>query len=300
MKALASFILRGPSQAMLVAVGTAVLAMMLPPLTLLSGAAVALYTLRIGVRPGAMVMVGSAAFVGALAYVSLGNMLPGLVFLAAIWLPVWVLAWVLRQTRSLTLATLVAGGLGVAAVLLAYLLVGDVTAWWETQLLAIFEPAMQADGPLADEAAVQAILADIAKLMTGIVISGMVLNAVICLYLARAWQAQLFNPGGFRSEFYELRLGRKTALAAIAVLFASMLPLGDVTRLAGELMIVAMSLYMIQGLAMFHAIVAKRNMHVAWLIGLYLVTLFVLPQLLALVAVVGLIDTWADFRRRVS
>jgi hypothetical protein len=247
-----------------------------------------------------MVMVGSAAFVGALAYVSLGNMLPGLVFLAAIWLPVWVLAWVLRQTRSLTLATLVAGGLGVAAVLLAYLLVGDVTAWWETQLLAIFEPAMQADGPLADEAAVQAILADIAKLMTGIVISGMVLNAVICLYLARAWQAQLFNPGGFRSEFYELRLGRKTALAAIAVLFASMLPLGDVTRLAGELMIVAMSLYVIQGLAMIHAIVAKRNLHVAWLIGLYLVTLFVLPQLLALVAVVGLIDTWADFRRRVS
>ena len=72
MKALASFILRGPSQAILVAVGTAVLAMMLPPLSVISGAVVALVTLRAGI-PGGIVMLGSAAFVALLAYVSLGN-----------------------------------------------------------------------------------------------------------------------------------------------------------------------------------------------------------------------------------
>lgn len=300
MKALASFILRGPSQAMLVAVGTAVLAMMLPPLSLLSGAALALYTLRLGVRSGTLVMVGSTAFVGVLAYVSLGNALPGLAFLAVIWLPVWILAWVLRESRSLDLATLVAGALGAGMVILAYLLLGDVSGWWEKELLVIFEPAIEAGSPLADEASVKAVIANIAKLMTGIMVSGLILNALICLFLARAWQAQLFNPGGFRSEFYALRLGRYTALLAIAVLVASMLPLGGLGSLAAELLIVAMSLYVVQGLAMIHAIVAKRNMHVAWLIGLYLVTLFVLPQLLALVAAVGLIDTWADFRRRVN
>jgi uncharacterized protein YybS (DUF2232 family) len=46
--------------------------------------------------------------------------------------------------------------------------------------------------------------------------------------------------------------------------------------------------------------VARRQLHMAWLVVLYLVMLFVLPQLMVLVAVLGLIDTWADFRRRVS
>jgi len=86
-KTLASFILRGPGQAILVAVGTAVLAMMLPPLSIISGAVVALVTLRSGVRAGGLVMLGSALFVALLAYLSLGNLLVGLVFLIVLWLP---------------------------------------------------------------------------------------------------------------------------------------------------------------------------------------------------------------------
>ena len=211
MKALASFILRGPSQAILVAVGTAVLAMMLPPLSVISGAVVALVTLRAGIRPGGIVMLGSAAFVALLAYVSLGNLLIGGLFLIVLWLPIWILAWVLRETRSLTWATSVAGVLGIIGVLVTYALVGDVSAWWEQTLRTMFEPAMAAGGPLADRETVLAILANLAKIMTGVAAAGMTLNALMCLYLARAWQAQLYNPGGFRDEFYALRLGQRTA-----------------------------------------------------------------------------------------
>ena len=300
MKALASFILRGPSQAILVAVGTAVLAMMLPPLSVISGAVVALVTLRAGIRPGGIVMLGSAAFVALLAYVSLGNLMIGAVFLAVIWLPMWILAWVLRETRSLAWATSVAGVLGIAGVLMTYALVGDVTTWWEQTLLAMFEPAMEAGGPLADRETVLAILANLAKIMTGVAAAGMTLNAVMCLYLARAWQAQLYNPGGFRDEFHELRLGQRTAMLSLGFVVVSLLPLGEFSHMAGEIVIVILSLYVLQGLALIHAVVARRQLHMAWLIVLYLVMLFVLPQLMALVAVLGLIDTWADFRRKIS
>ena len=300
MKSLASFILRGKNQAILISVGTGVLAMMMPPLSILSGAAVALTTLRMGVSSGAVVMLGSTAFVAGLTWLSLGNVLPALMFLGVLWLPLWALAWVLRESRSLALATITAAALGIIGIIVTYLILGDVTSWWKETLTTLFEPAMEAGGPLADPELVEKILADLSKVMTGIAAAGFVLNTIMCLYLARGWQAQLFNPGGFRSEFHELRFGYKTAVVSLAVIVLSMVPMGGLSNVAVEIMIVALSLYVIQGLAMIHAVVAIKKMHVAWLIGVYLVAFFLLPQLMAVVALLGLADTWVDFRQRAN
>jgi len=298
MKSLASFILRGPSQAILVTVGSGVLAMILPPLSILSGAAVALTTLRLGVRSGVIVILGSTAFVAVLTWLSLGNALPALMFLGVMWLPLWSLAWVLRETRSLALSTITAGALGILGILATYVLVGDVTSWWEGALRMLLEPAMEAGGPLADPQVVEQILADLSKLMTGIVAAGLVLNAIMCLYLARGWQAQLFNPGGFRSEFHGLRFGQLTALVSLVVIVLSIVPMGMLTNMAVEMVVVILGLYVIQGMAILHAVVVARKMHIAWLVGVYIVTFFVLPQLMVVVAMLGLIDTWADIRQR--
>lgn len=300
MKGLASFILRGHSQSILVVVGTAVLALVLPPMSILSGAALALASLRNGSRYGLQVMLGATLFVAALAYFSLGNVYFGLSFLGLLWLPLWVLTIILREMRSLSLVHIVAGGLGTISVVLVHLLVGDVTLWWRELLLTIFEPAMQSGAPLADRASVETILAEIAQVMTGIVAAAIVINALLCIYLARAWQAALFNPGGFSSEFRELRLGRGVALVSLGIIAVSLLPLGTVSQLADEIMIVVLALYVLQGLALVHGIIAKRKMHVAWLVGVYLLAFFIMPQLVALIAVIGLIDSWLDFRHRVA
>ncbi len=300
MKSLASFILRGQNQAILVAVGTGVLAMMMPPLSLLSGAAVALTTLRSGMRSGAVVMLGSTAFVAGLTWLSLGNVLPALMFLGVLWLPLWGLGFILRETRSLALTTMAAGIFGIIGIIATYLILGDVTSWWKETLTTLFEPAMEAGGPLADPELVEKVLADLSKVMTGIAAAGFMLNTIMCLYLARGWQAQLFNPGGFRSEFHELRFGHKAAVVSLAVIVLSMVPLGGLSNVAAEIMIVVLSLYVIQGLAMIHAVVAIKKMHVAWLIGVYMVAFFILPQLMAVVALLGLVDTWVDFRQRAS
>lgn len=299
MKSLASFILRGPGQAILVTAGTGVLAMMLPPLSLISGAAVALTTMRAGPRSGVMVMLGSTAFVALIAWVSLGSVLPGLMFLGVMWLPLWILGWVLRESRSLALTILVAGVVGVLGIFAVYLILGDTASWWEEVLLTLSEPALQTGSPLEPEE-VELAMATLSRVMTGIAAAGMVLNSLLCLFLARGWQAQLYNPGGFRSEFYELRLGKGAALASLAVIVLTMLPMGGLSGVATEVMIVVLSLYVVQGLAMIHAIIAMKKLHVAWLIALYLVAFFVLPQLMALVALAGLIDTWVDFRQRIG
>jgi hypothetical protein len=299
MKSLASFILRGPAQAILVAVLTGVLALILPPLSLISGAVVALITLRKGPQAGAVVMLASTAFVAAMAWVSLGNGLVGLVFLGVIWLPLWVLGWVLRETRSLGFTTMVAGLLGVLGILIAYWWIGDISSWWEGVLKTIFKPVMETGGPLEPEALKRAIV-NLSRIMTGVAASGLVLNTLLCLYLARGWQAQLFNPGGFRSEFHALRLGYAAAITGVVLVGLSALPLAGLSHLAAEMMIVVLSLFILQGLAVVHAIVAIKKMHIAWLIGLYVVVMFILPQLMVAIALLGLMDTWLDFRRRVE
>lgn len=297
MKALASFILRGQSQAMLVTVGFAVLSLALPPSSILSGAAVALVTLRHGMQAGVVLMAGATLAVGLLAVFSLGNPAPALMFLTALWLPLWILASLLRASRSLSLSLMLAGGLGLLGVLLMYLLLDDVAGWWHGILLQIFNPVMDEAG-LADRDVILAALEGISRVMTGMMAAGLVLNTIICLFLARGWQAQLFNPGGFRQEFQQLRMGRSLSGATVVLVLLYVLQIGAISSMAADMLIVLLSLYMLQGLALAHAVVAMKQLHIGWLIGLYVLAFVVLPQLMLAVAAVGLLDTWVDLRRR--
>ncbi len=299
MKALASFILRGQSQAMLVTVGFAVLSLLLPPFSILSGAAVALVTLRHGMQAGAVLMAGATLAVGLLAVFSLGNPAPAMMFLTALWLPLWLLGSLLRASRSLSLTLMLAGALGLLGVLLVYLLVDDVAAWWLGILQQIFDPVMTEAG-LTDQDVIQSALVSISHVMTGMMAAGMVLNAIICLFLARGWQAQLFNPGGFRDEFQQLRMGRSLSAITVVLVLLYVVQMGAISSMAGDMLIVLLSLYMLQGLALAHAVVAMKKLHVGWLIGLYVLAFVVLPQLMLAVAAVGLLDTWVDLRQRLA
>lgn len=297
MRALASFILRGQSQAMLVTVGFAVLSMLLPPFSILSGAAVALVTLRHGVQVGVVLIAGATLLVGLLAMFSLGNPAPAMMFLTALWLPLWLLASLLRSSRSMPLTLMVAGGLGLLGVLVVYLLLDDVAGWWHAILLQIFTPVMNESG-LAEQDVVLTALESISHVMTGMMAAGMVLNAIMCLFLARGWQAQLFNPDGFRQEFQQLRMGRLLSAVTVVLVLLYVLQMGAISSMTGDMLIVVLSLYMLQGLSLAHAVVAMKKLHIAWLVGLYILAFVVLPQLMLVVAAVGLLDTWIDFRQR--
>ena len=134
-----------------------------------------------------------------------------------------------------------------------------------------------------------------ANVMTGIVVAWFVLSSVLSLLLARWWQAMLYNPGGFRKEFYQLRLGKTMAMIALALMLISLLPLDKVAAISKDIVIVLVLLYMLQGLAVVHASVAARRVSPGWLVALY----FVLMLVPMVVAVAGLLDTWVELRNRV-
>lgn len=298
MQSLASFIMRGRMQAVLVSVLFGGLSLIVPPLMYLSGGALALVTLRLGGTPGLSVMALSTIAMTVLAQLGLGSPLPGLVLALMVWVPAWVLSLVLRQTISLGVTVGVASALAAMLVLAGHMLLPEPAVWWQGKLDEVLGPVFDQVG-LNEQPGLREAMQQVAKFMTGFVALAAVINMLCSVLLGRWWQAALYNPGGFRQEFHELRLPQALSIAALLAVVANYAASGTLAELAGNLAVVFAGFYLMQGLAICHAVAARKRLHIAWLVGLY-VLMLPFPQVMLLLTVLGLIDTWANFRGRVS
>jgi hypothetical protein len=224
MKALATYVMRGRMQAALVATAFAVLSFVLQPFGFISGAVVALVTLRRGIVEGLTVTAISGLVIGLLAYFAAQQPMLGLLYITAVWLPVVLVSHVLRRTISLSIAISVATVLGMGLVLLVFANVPDPTVFWKEILNSIYTQIM-ADAPtgagMLENKDVW--LETSAKVMTGLVGGAFLLGIVFSLLIGRWWQAMLYNPGGFQQEFLALRFGRIEA--GIGLVLSSVLSL---------------------------------------------------------------------------
>jgi hypothetical protein len=296
MKALASFVMKGWPQATGVAVLCALLSPILAPLSLVSGAVVALVTLRNGLVPGLQVA-GAAGLVTVLAgQLVFGQLVAALAFALLLWGPMLVLALVLRHTRSLA-ATLQAALL-FGVVLVAFYVIGfdDAVAEWRTLLENVLGGFFEAQE--IAEADRAALIEAMARWMTGTLAAAYFLQLVASLLLARWWQSLLYNPGGFRQEFHALRLSRGLALAAIP-LFAAVVVDGlpDVLR---YLALPVAAAFFLQGLALAHGQLAAFNAGPGWLIGIYALLVVAPPYAFMALTTAGYADAWMDFRARMA
>lgn len=304
MRFLATYIMRGRLQAVLVAAACAALALLLMPLgwplSWVSAAVVGLVTLIQGPFEGLLSTLGAAVLVGLLVFLAFGTPEPAFMFVLAAWLPAWLLAHFVRQSGSLSLGLLVGAGLGAVLVVGAHLAIGDPAEAWRHYVDQVMLPTLQHAG--VDSASQQQIKSELSRaapVLTGILAAVMTLGWLVALLLARWWQAQLVRPEGFRREFHGLRLGRTMSVVGMLVVaVAAAVPGGLGTGAVNLAMVVAV-LFLIQGLAVVHAILARQQASTGWLIGLY-VLLLIVPHSILLLAAAGIADNWANFRARVG
>jgi len=295
-KTLARFVMGGIPQAALVAAVAALLSLFLPLLGIASSAAVALVTMRLGLRQGAAVAGVAGLGCALLGAALLGSAWPALASLLILWLPVWALGATLRVSRSLDLTVLAAGLAGAAMVLAIHGLLQDPAAAWQA-LLEPFRAALVKDG-MIEEADSQVLFHGLAPWMTGAFVAALVLQSLVGLFLGRWWQALLYNPGGFGEEFRRLRLHRSLGLAGLALLAGIALVKGP--GLVPDLLTVLTPLWLLQGLAAIHYLHRARGAHSGWLVGLYVLMVVLMPHAELLVACLGLVDNWADVRSRLG
>jgi hypothetical protein len=292
---LSRFILKGTSQAALVAASMAVLAVI--PLLgwvtiLISGAAVALMTLVHGYRHGLLVMLAAALGTGVFAGVLFGQPLMALYFLLVVWMPVWLAAVVLRETVSLSLSLLLIAGMGLLALLVMHLVFTGMDGYWQHSLsLQMTQTAEMLKVQLSKQE-LQTRVDEMIRWLPGLIAGFMLVSTALSLLLARWWQAVNFNPKGFGNEFRALRLGKVTTLASSLVLVISWLLHSDLLFAMAMLMLM---LHVLQGMAVIHDVVAEKKMSPVWLYLMYF--LMFIPYTIALLVVTGLADAWLDFRR---
>ncbi len=295
--ALASFAMRGPVQAGLMAATTLMLAILLPPLAWLSGAVPALVVLRLGPLAGLRVAgIGLAAAAG-FALLAMGQAVQVFAVAAVFWLPAGLLAALLRSSIRLDLTLLAAASAALLVVLTIFTASADPAAFWQevlTQMLGAADIAAQTGVDAAD---LQALVDRVSQLMTGALAATLLLSALLSLLLARSWQATLYNPGGFGEEFRGLRLGRGAALLATLICALAFVSRGE---LAVNLAVVVLTLYLFQGLALVHGVIAIRRLGSGWLFALYGLLLFLMPQMMLLLGALGLADAWIDMRARMA
>lgn len=297
MNAFAAFILRGPGQAASVACATLLLATvpLLAPLAWVSAAVLALVMLQLGPRPYAFATGVAVAALVAAGWLVLQQPLAAAVVAITAWVPAGLIALVLHRRARLDDALIAACLLGWLVVIGFHLGLDDPAQWWQQTLLQVMPPERVETEFGVPAARMREFIERAAPLMTGMLGASIVVGNVGSVLLARWLQAGLYHPGAFGNEFRGLRLGR-VAAGVLVVLCAVALAL-PVPLLAG-LSFVALAVYVFQGLAVAHGVVAGRQLGLAWLVGLYLLGVVALPQVVLALALVGVADAWLDFRAR--
>ena len=130
-------------------------------------------------------------------------------------------------------------------------------------------------------------------MLNALVAVAMMLSMIAAVLLGRAWQAALFNPGGFRREFHRLGLPRQLVVPLVAAGIAVVLVEGPALPLLRDLLIIGLFAFLFHGVAAVHRTVASRGLHPAWLAGMYLLMLL-LPQMVLFLACIGVVDAWLN------
>lgn len=301
---LASLALRGPYAAAAVATGLLFCGLVLPMLAgpmgafaalmliWASAAILALVLMRQGL-PAAVLTVGAAlAMLAVMSVFAKGALWQILLVTVQFWLPALIVAWVLRQTVRLDLAVVAACAIGLAAIVLMYMRLGDPEEAWRQVLTLQFENSGAGEMQGVSAEVMQQMANSMAKLATAASAVMIMLTSVGSVLLARFWQAKLFNPGGFQDEFHQLRFGKA---AATVVLIVCAIALTIDNALVSDIAIVLMVAFLFQGLSVVHSLVKQRSMSQGWLVGVYI--MMMLPHTIALLGALGLADNWLNVRR---
>jgi hypothetical protein len=292
---MASFIMAGRGQAAFFILLSTLLSLIIPPVGLFSGAAIALITLRISWQQGLLYALLGSAVLAIVTYLLKQDAFIGISAGLMGWLPIVFFASILAQTnswqRTLQALLLVA----IAGVVLFRVYQPEPALFWQTtleQFIPVLQEAYKLSGTEVEE-----LIQSMAGWMTGVVTAAIVFTVALALLLARHWQAMLYNPGGFGEEFRQLRVGKIPSLVMIACI-ALAIVIGS--TLAVEILIIGVGIFMLQGFALAHSVVHQLEMKAGWLVALYVLLFVLLAQMFVLLAAFGIIDNFVDFRRKLA
>lgn len=283
MQGIAAWLVARPQNAVLALAVT----LLLPAPQLTSGVILVLLVLAQGVRLAAIEAGVAAAALLAVSLLFGASAVSLLALMAATWLPVAVLAGLLMKTRSLTLTLQVSVIAAIVGVLGFYVVVADPAAFWEPYLAMMAEVFEQNNLQLNT-----ALLS--AEVMTVSVVLAMWMLYVVGLLLGYALYRRLPAETVDLGRFQDLNFGRVLASAMAVIVVVAFI--AGLQNTAYVLFVV----FWLQGLAIVHWLHGTGRLPLAALIAVYALLPFLQVLLMMALAVLGYVDAWFGFRRRMK
>lgn len=291
MLAIARYTLKGPFHAATMVGVLGMLSLVIPMISVLSGALVSLIILTQGLASGTRAILVAIVGITAVTFVMTQSWMLGVTIGLVQWLPVMLLAEILRRTRSLSFTMVVGMVISVLIVAIQFGVWPDAETQMTMFLQQYFVDASTQSSIDAEK--LREGLTNIVHWMMILLVAVMYTTFLATLLAGRWFQAKLSESSGFRDEFYKLRLGQSAAIASLVISLAAGLLQSD-WILAMAMVVLSTLLY--QGMAVAHSWShCYRKKH--WLVMLY-VAMILIPQVLPMVALLGIVDNWLDFRSR--
>ena len=188
------------------------------------------------------------------------------------------------------------------ATLFAAVFIPELPGYWLNQLEKLFA-AIKKDPTFNEMLAnpqfggdrIKKFLPIIDSIMTVALISLYMLTTTLTFFLGRWWQGLQDNFKAFREEFISIKLGK--VLAGLAILFM-VISLIAKYPIFWQLSFVCLSMFILQGMAIAHAMIGQLSSAVLWFAIFYGLLFLAAPQMGVALSTLGIIDSFVDFRGR--
>lgn len=301
MRRFLNFAMRGRVNAICASTLALLLSLAFLPASGVTAGMIGLVTLRHGPSEGALLLASTFALGALLSNFLIQSISIVALIGATLALPAFLLSTVLRSTASQGATLAATGALGALAFCGIDLITGDPIAWWRDVLARILMLGLD-EAPVREQLD-PALLAALDRLIDQVAYASYfsvwsMIFAMVAVLLARWWHSLLDNPGGFGQEFRSLRMDRRIAYLTVALGVLALFDgaLGD--GLIAILFRLALTLYVVQGLAVAHSWVAWRKASRAWLVAIYVLLVMPFPIGVLGLAIAGFSDAWLDYRAR--
>jgi len=252
---------------------------------MLSGAVLAFVLLRHQEKAAASALLLAAAFVVAISLLMQQYTAIVLIFIALCWLATLVVASVLLNTVSLKKAMLAAVPVAVLIGVVANFFNAELLLLWQKLLVETFSVFSAEEMAKIGDEKLDVINELVPEVLTKSITRWALMIVICAVFIARYWQAQLFNNGGFQKEFHSLRLGREAVIVFVAAFGLAQVFSGPFFEFVASAMLFV---FFIQGLSVLHCLTKQRGLSKSWLTGMYAI-LWVPPTVLVL-SVLGIAD----------
>ena len=289
-KNFAEYVLSSQRKAVLVAM----LASVVPFSAWLGIIIMVLVTLRKGPKEGLIVLLWSSLPSVVVGYLYQPPMMLLMNTIGVYWLT-WVLAIILRTTGSWSRLLDALFWLSLLTIVVVHLLVGDVQHMWATVLIESYRKMnVLMQWSLSDKVIVEYAHA-MALYFTGIQIAILSVGNLLNIVCARYLQALLYNPGGLKTELYQLSLAWWEVPVA---LFGVGLAMWLKWPIALDGLPVLALLFGLAGVSVVHCVVHRAHLSTAYLVGMYVLLLCLFRYTVIVLVVVAMFDSVYNVRLR--